>query len=84
MNTYKAPGPDGFHAVFFQQSWRVTRPAITSLALNVLKESEIPKGFVDALFVLIPKKQSPDKIEKFWPISLCNVIYKLVTKVIAN
>lgn len=34
--------------------------------------------------VLIPKKRNPSRLTELRPIGLCNVIMKIVTKVIAN
>ena len=33
---------------------------------------------------MIPKVKCPQKITEYHPISLCNMIYKLVSKVLAN
>lgn len=36
------------------------------------------------MIALIPKVSNPKKVTEFRPISLCNVIYKLILKVLAN
>jgi hypothetical protein len=37
-----------------------------------------------AFLALIPKEKGAKEFNRFWPISLCNIGYKLITKVIAN
>jgi len=42
------------------------------------------EGFNRTVVALIPKKHKPVEISDFRPISLCNVVYKLVTNVTTN
>ena len=42
------------------------------------------KSFNATFLTLIPKEVGADSPDKFKPIALCNVIYKIISKVIAN
>ena len=44
----------------------------------------MPFGLNDTYICLIPKVRSLQKITEYHPISLCNVVYKIVAKVLAN
>ncbi|PNX98123.1 ribonuclease H [Trifolium pratense] len=76
MNPWKAPGPDGFLAGFFQKSWKTVK--------EVWKNPSLIAGVNQADICLIPKIQQPEHINQFRPISLCNTIYKVVSKVIVE
>jgi len=43
----KAPGPDGFHALFYQHFWSTVGDSLTQLALCVLEGCDFPEGFND-------------------------------------
>ena len=52
--------------------------------MNFLNHGIAPLDFNDTHIVLIPKVKNPRKITEYRPISLCNVIYKLASKTMAN
>ncbi|XP_057418459.1 uncharacterized protein LOC130712657 [Lotus japonicus] len=84
MGPLKAPGPDGLQAAFFQSQWAQVGDSVTSFVLKCFEDPSLVSKVNDTLLVLIPKVDAPDRISQFRPISLCNVIYKTVTKIITN
>ena len=84
METLKAPRPDGLPPLFFQRYWHVVGDDVTEVVLSCLSIGVIPNFLNSTFITLIPKVKSPTKVSKFQPISLCNIVYKLVSKVVAN
>lgn len=80
----KAPGPDGFQAFFFQFFWDVLGEELLAVVEESRFRGFVLKEFNCTLVVLIPKKAKPEGMEEFRPISLCNTIYKIITKIAAN
>ena len=78
----KAPGPDGYHAIFFQTHWPSLGPSIIQVIQKIFEQLTIPSSWGDTNLVLIPKMAHPELINQFRPISLCNTLYKLLSWII--
>jgi hypothetical protein len=78
IGDYKALGPDGLHAIFYKNFWNICGEEITQEILQALNTGIIPEGWNDTTVVLIPKIDDPELISQLCPISLCNVIYKII------
>ncbi|XP_057452893.1 uncharacterized protein LOC130744751 [Lotus japonicus] len=84
MKPYTAPGPDGFQPFFFKKYWEFVGDDLWTVVRNAFNEGSADRNLMETLIVLIPKVDTPSTIKEFRPISLCNVTYKLITKVIVN
>lgn len=84
MGPLKAPGPDGFPERFFQKHWDILRDDVVSVVQHFFADGEMPVGINDTTIVLIPKGNNPEELKDFRPISLCNVIYKVISKCLVN
>ena len=64
--------------------WHIVGDNVVSVVLEFLNTSYLLPDLNHTYIVLIPKIKNPVKVSDYRPISLCNVIYKIIAKVLAN
>ncbi|KAK0588170.1 hypothetical protein LWI29_035325 [Acer saccharum] len=80
----KAPGPDGFPAIFYQSFWDICKGELMELVLDCFKKGRVPCDLNSTLISLIPKIPNPTNLSHFRPISLCNTSYKIISKILVQ
>ncbi|KAH9768542.1 reverse transcriptase domain-containing protein [Citrus sinensis] len=84
MHPDKSPGPDSMNPAFFQNFWSIVGDDVSAACLNFIHQYVFHIGLNETLLILLPKNLNPDLITEFRPIALCNVIYKIVAKMLAS
>lgn len=82
MVPLKAHDIDGFHAKFYQASWDILGDSVLRLVKWVFQVGLLNLRFNKTLLILILKVPHAKSINQFRPTSLCNVLYKIITKMI--
>ena len=80
----KSPGPDGFQAFFFQKCWDILGEDLWRAIEASRNGGSLLAEINYSFFTLIPKKDCPENAGDFRPIALCNTIYKIFSKILAN
>lgn len=78
----KSPGPDGTSPIFYKKKiWNIVGKDMILAVQQFFEDGRLSKATNHTFLTLIPKKLVTDRVEMFKPISICNVAYKVVTKV---
>ncbi|GAU38527.1 hypothetical protein TSUD_148090 [Trifolium subterraneum] len=84
MHPDKSPGPDEFNPPFYQRFWEQCSDDIFSAASTWPERGYFPTSLNETNICLIPKCDNPTSMKDLRPITLCNVLYKMISKVLAN
>jgi len=83
-NVDKAPGPDGFNAMFFKATWEIIKRDMFKAVSSCLDSGKVLAKWNATSITIIPKKKAPLLVEDYRPIALCDMTYWFTSKVLAN
>jgi hypothetical protein len=84
MPNGKAPGPDGFTVELFKTYWEVIKHDVYGVVEDSRCSASILKALNATMITLIPKENEARTPDRYKTIALCNVVYKIISKVITN
>ena len=84
MEPDKAPGLDGFSIHFYIVCSKIIKSDLLRMISGFMRKAKVGGGINSTFLALIPKEENPGSFEIYRPISLCNLSYKIVAKLLAN
>jgi hypothetical protein len=75
---------DGFSTNFYKKCWFIIKRDLLRMLQYVQRSTKIGGNTNSTFVALIPDELYPTSFDIFRPISLCNVSYKIISKIIAN
>lgn len=80
----KATCPDGMTTFFYQKLWHIVGPQVVDMIQGFMSSSDMDPKINEVNICLISKTEIPRTMKEFRPISLCNVSYKIISKVLCH
>lgn len=84
MHPDKTAGLDGLNPAFFQNFWQSLGNEVFDSCKEWLKQGTFLSELNESNIVFIPKKENVEGMRDLRPIALCNVLYKIIAKCLAN
>ena len=84
MEDDRAPGPDGYNVNFIKLCWNIIKTDLFKMVKKFQRCTKIGGSTNSTFLALIPKEKEAKSFDRFRPISLCNIGYKIMTKIMAN
>lgn len=84
MQNGKAPCPDGLNVDFFKVCWETIKHDILEVVEDSRRSKKVLKALNTSFIALIQNQENAMTLEGFRPAALCNMVYKIISKVIAN
>ena len=83
LGSDKSSGPDGMSALFYKHYWEIISQDLIEAVSSFFTRGHILTEINRTFITLIPKSDKAAKVNQFRPISLCNTIYKIISKILA-
>ncbi|KAL3570845.1 hypothetical protein D5086_028094 [Populus alba] len=80
----KAPGPDGYSSFFFKEAWLIVGGDFYAAIQDFFHTGRLLKQVSHSIIALVPKFGNVSSPSDYRPISCCNVIYKVLSKILAG
>ena len=84
MHNNKSPGTDGLPKEFYTTFWPELKDELVEMLNNVFLKQSLSTSQKQATLKLLYKKGDPKDLKNWRPISLLNIDYKILSKILAN
>lgn len=84
MGPDKSPGPDGISARLLQRYWAVFKEDLTKTIREAFRSAYVPVEWLPSYITLIPKTEEAVQSKDYRPITVGNITYRLLMKIVAR
>lgn len=84
MNPNKAPGPDGLSSGFYKAAWDIVGAEGLEAIGQFFVSSFISASTNATILALVPKMPGASMISHYRPVSCCNTLYKVISRLLVT